>query len=189
MSEAFEIRPSGERPGPGVQPKAGGAPDPLGRLVWPPCRSCGQPMAFLWQVPEIASALSLAPFAGAYVFQCQNPATACYRWRPDSGANAAIAVRAGEPVVEGAPAPGGAASERWMDLVADSGQRFSALGGAPRWRQDDATPECCARPMDFVMQLASEDFDLDFGDDGVGYLFRCAAAGLQHPMKFLSQTA
>ena len=80
--------------------KVGGAPEPVGPLRWPACAACGAPMRFLFQLPHVPGKLDLAPYAAVYVFQCENPETACERWDPHSGANAVVAVEPGTGAVE-----------------------------------------------------------------------------------------
>lgn len=75
--------------------------------------------------------------------------------------------------------------------VRDSVVTTMKIGGVPAWLQDNETPDCpiCGKPMKFVAQVSSElngplDADpskwdeqeynsLEFGGDGMGYLFIC----------------
>jgi hypothetical protein len=179
--------------------KVGGAPEPVGSLRWPVCRSCGTPMRFLFQLPHVPEKVDLSPYAAVYVFQCENPDTVCYRAFPDEGANAAVPVRAGEPKVEGEQ-PKGTPYNAWtlgfapaeedtavlsVDVNEATSEQLRALdraqedapeskvGGVPVWLNGDALPQCCGEPTRFVAQLAAMPFGLDFGDNGRGYLFRC----------------
>jgi hypothetical protein len=194
--------------------KVGGAPEPVGPLRWPGCASCGQPLRFLFQLPHVPGKLDLSPFAAVYVFQCENPDTVCFRWEPFSGANAAVAVREGAPSVEGS-GPGGVPYAPWrlglapakedtaalsVDVNEATSEQLAALdaaleqapeskvGGVPGWVNGDATPACCGEPMRFVAQLAAMPFGLEFGDNGRGYLFRCARE-CEQPFRFLIQGA
>ncbi len=179
--------------------KVGGAPEPVGSLRWPVCRSCGTPMRFLFQLPHVPEKVDLSPYAAVYVFQCENPDAVCYRAFPDEGANAAVPVSAGEPKVEG-ERPKGAPYNDWtlgfapaeedtaalsVDVNEATNEQLRALdraqedapeskvGGVPVWLNGDALPQCCGEPTRFVAQLAAMPFGLDFGDNGRGYLFRC----------------
>lgn len=192
----------------------GGAPRAPGPLRWPVCAQCGVPMRFLFQLPHVEGRLDLAPFASVHVFQCENPDSVCYRWEADSGANAAVAVRAGTPAIEGARATGTPYAE-WalsfaeatedtaalsVDVNEASDEELAALdraleeapeskvGGVPGWLNGEATPTCCDAPMRFVAQLSAMPYGLSFGDNGRGYLFRCARA-CEQPFRFLTQGA
>ncbi|MFL5344986.1 MAG: hypothetical protein ACJ8AT_09330 [Hyalangium sp.] len=179
--------------------KVGGEPEPVGPMRWPVCRMCGTPMRFLFQLPHVPGKVDLSPYAAVYVFQCENPDTACYRSMPEEGANAAVPVRAGEPTVEG-ERPQGIAYNAWslgfapaeedtaalsVDVNEATREQLQALdraqeaapeskvGGVPVWLNGDAMLECCGEPARFVAQLSAMPFGLDFGDNGRGYLFRC----------------
>lgn len=193
--------------------KVGGEPDPVGPLRWPTCRMCGTPMRFLFQLPHVPDKVDLSPFAAVYVFQCENPDTACYRSMPDEGANAVVPVRAGEPKVEG-ERPKGIPYHPWtlgfapakedtaalsVDVNEATDEQLRALdqasedapeskvGGVPVWLNGDAMLQCCGEPARFVAQLSAMPFGLEFGDSGRGYVFRCRRQ-LEHFL-FLSQGA
>jgi hypothetical protein len=160
---------------------------------------CGTPMRFLFQLPHVPGKVDLSPFAAVYVFQCENPDTACYRAFPDEGANAAVPVRAGEPKVEGERPTGvpynawtlgfGPAEEDTAALSVDANEATSEqlraldraseeapeskVGGVAVWLNGEGGPQCCGEPTRFVAQLSAMPFGLDFGDNGRGYLFRC----------------
>lgn len=156
-------------------------------------------MRFLFQLPHVAGKVDLAPFAAVYVFQCENPDTACYRSAPDEGANAVVPVRAGEPKVEG-ERPKGLAYHAWtlgfapakedtaalsVDVNEATDEQLRALdkaseeapeskvGGVAVWLNGDAMLQCCDEPVRFVAQLSAMPFGLEFGDSGRGYVFRC----------------
>lgn len=194
--------------------KVGGAPEPVGPLRWPVCASCARPLRFLFQLPHVPGKVELAPFAAVYVFQCENPDTVCYRWEAFDGANAVVAVRAGPPSVEG-EGPGGVPYAEWrlglapaqedtaalcVDVDTATSAQLSALdraqeeapeskvGGLPIWLNGEAPPTCCEAPMRFVAQVSAMPFGLNFGDNGRGYLFRCAR-DCEHPFRFLTQGA
>lgn len=179
--------------------KVGGEPEPVGPLRWPTCRSCGTPMRFLFQLPHVPGKVDLSPFAAVYVFQCENPDTACYRAAPDEGANAVVPVRAGEPKVEG-ERPKGVPYHAWtlgfapaeedtaalsVDVNEATDEQLRALdsasedapeskvGGVAVWLNGDAMLQCCGEPARFVAQLSAMPFGLEFGDSGRGYVFRC----------------
>jgi hypothetical protein len=195
--------------------KVGGAPEPVGLLRWPACASCGTPMRFLFQLPHVPGRLELAPFAALYVFQCENPDSVCFRWDPHEGANAVLAVEPGPARLEGAPtkarpyaewtlglAPAREDTEALsVDVNEATDAQLAALdraledapeskvGGVPGWLNGDATPECCEAPMRFVAQVAAMPFGLNLGDNGRGYLFRCASGACGRPFRLLSQGA
>ena len=82
--------------------KVGGEPEPVGPLRWPPCRSCGTPMRFPVPAAACPGKVDLSPYAAVYVFQCENPDTACSRATPEDGAQRGGAgAWPGEPKVEG----------------------------------------------------------------------------------------
>jgi hypothetical protein len=193
--------------------KVGGEPEPVGMLRWPVCRMCGTPMRFLFQLPHVPGKVDLSPYAAVYVFQCENPDTVCYRSMPEDGANAAVAVLAGEPKVEG-ERPKGLAYNSWslgfapaeedtaalsVDVNEATSEQLQALdraqeeapeskvGGVPGWVNGDAMLQCCGEPARFVAQLSAMPFGLDFGDSGRGYLFRCQRQP-EH-FRFFSQSA
>jgi hypothetical protein len=172
-------------------------------------------MRFLFQLPHVPGKLELSPYAAVYVFQCENPDSVCFRFEPHTGANAAVAVEAGEPVLEG-PRPAGVPYAEWslgfapaeedtaalsVDINEATTEQLAALdraleeapeskvGGVPGWVNGEATPECCGERMRFVAQLSAMPFGLDFGDAGRGYLFRCARGGCGQPFRFLWQGA
>lgn len=195
--------------------KVGGAPEPVGAVRWPACASCGAPMRFLFQLPHVPGKLDLAPYAAVYVFQCENPDTACERWDAHAGANAVVAVEPGAASVEGTR-PLGVPYAEWnlglvpaeedtealsVDVNEATDEQLAALdraleeapeskvGGVAGWVNGDATPECCGEPMRFVAQLAAMPFGLAFGDNGRGYLFRCRRGGCGTPFRFTWQGA
>ncbi len=193
--------------------KVGGEPEPVGVLHWPVCAMCGAPMRFVFQLPHVPGQVDVSPYAAVYVFQCENPDTACYRAMPEDGANAAVPVLAGEPRVEGAHAAGvpyhpwslgfAPAEEDTAALSVDVNEATreqlraldraqeeapeSKVGGVAVWLNGEGTPECCGVPARFVAQLSAMPFGLEFGDNGRGYLFRCQRQG-EH-FRFLSQGA
>ena len=194
--------------------KVGGTPEPVGPLRWPTCKACNAPMRFLFQLPHVPKRLDLSPYAAVYVFQCENPDTACFPFDAFEGANAAVTVKAGPPSLEGERPPGIPYAE-WslglapaeedtealrVDVNEASSEQLAALdraleeapeskvGGVAGFVNGDATPECCGERMRFVAQVAAMPFGLAFGDSGRGYLFRCAREG-EHPFRFMWQGA
>ncbi|WP_375757099.1 hypothetical protein [Corallococcus exercitus] len=195
--------------------KVGGTPEAPGPLEWPACAMCGGPQRFLFQLPHVEGRLDLTPHASVHVFQCENPDTACFRWDPEEGANAAVPVKAGASSVSAPPGPVKPYAE-WtlgfepatedtealsVDVNEATEEQLTALdraqeeapeskvGGVPGWLNGEATPECCDEPMRFVAQLAAMPFGLDFGDNGRGYLFRCTREDCVRPFRFLTQGA
>lgn len=193
--------------------KVGGAPEPVGPLRWPTCASCSTPMRFLFQLPHVPGRLDLSPYAALYVFQCENPDTACFRWDAQAGANAVVALEAGAPGVEGA---GGRPYAEWrlgfaptredtaaltVDVNTATEAQLAALdraqanapetkvGGVPIWLNGDAPLECCDAPMRFVAQVSAMPFGLNFGDNGRGYVFRCRSGACGTPFRFEWQGA
>ncbi len=208
MNRVWALVPSSQPWPEGViSPAVGGVPDPVGRLVWPACSVCGQPMRFLFQLPHLAGRLELAPDAAIYAFQCDEHA-----W---DGANAVLGFPKGAPrELEGLrherPLPRTllALEEAQEDAAAlsidvneadddalstlDRAQAAappSKIGGVPVWVQGYDDVECCGRPMTFLAQVDSEPFGLDFGDAGRAYLFRCDVPGCDAGYRLLVQSA
>lgn len=67
--------------------------------------------------------------------------------------------------------------EQWEDLYSQEYPRGGdKLGGWPAWVQSIEKPDCpdCGRPMDYVLQIDSEDnLDFMFGDLGCGHIHVC----------------
>jgi hypothetical protein len=182
----FEIVPV-ERPGPEVALRVGGMPDLL-PSDWPECETCGQTMAFRFELLHRPDALDLSPHGAVQIFQCEDRE---FRCRPDlpDGANDVLGVAraSGWPArAHGTLRPAGEDSAalsidleraspeelRAYERAQDSAPK-SKVGGAPIWLQGPQTPSCCGAPMEFIAQLDGDAWGLRFGDGGAGYVFRC----------------
>jgi hypothetical protein len=171
--------------------RVGGLPHAPDGTRWPACTKCNGPMQFLAQV---ALAAADGPLAGRdehfLVFQCANDPGLCDEWKPCSGGNAALVVprQGSAPLPAPVAGPDGLENPIVLPVVHLSvldgeaaGGWLGRLGGEPDWLQDDETPACrCGRPMTFVFSLEEHvSAGINFGGQGVGYGFACAACACE----------
>ncbi|GIG69561.1 hypothetical protein [Phytomonospora endophytica] len=173
--------------------RTGGLPLVPGGFAWPDCSECDGPMMFHAHLPVDEGVVS--------VFMCQNEPGLCEEWDPAAGGNRAYLfprdapLRAANPPEEGetlltvvnglrpteVPQPEYPdALEAWTEGGNDRRDALGQLAGTPFWLQGDEHPDCpgCARPMDFAAMLEpGRDYQsgMNFGGDGWGYVFTCAA--------------
>jgi hypothetical protein len=165
--------------------KFGGQPVWLSEPTWPLSATLGRPMRFLGQIRLPGEEVRLG-----YLFVTEEFADddsddfVEHTWDSRGGENAFFA-QPGEPAefyqvasirsgptfgpdhfVEVAPHTAKTGTEEGSDLG-------SRLWGAPSWLQDEESPDEPGT-WRFVLQLDTTDdlpFDVDFGDDGIGYAF------------------
>jgi hypothetical protein len=181
--------------------KLGGQPCWLGRPMWPLSRSSGKPMRF---IAQIALPESLRPGGQrmAYVFMTDLDEFEYIdgTWEPEGGENAVIlqpspfqsivdtaALTEGPTLQRGVDdrTPGGRRRFEPVELRADliatdaSGggedEDMFHIGGAPNWLQGEEWP-APPEAWRFLMQIDSNtsQFDVNFGDAGVAYVFVAA---------------
>lgn len=178
--------------------------------VWPTCRSCGNAMQFLAQLPfaEHDAPEVSARQQALLLFQCQATPGMCDEWDAEGGGNAALiagsaerrelSVPAGETLLPGrsntrfVPHDDTAMAESPDDAYCaayDSAEPvlLGKIGGRPLWVQDDETPGCtCGSRMVFFAQIEERGGGgINFGGGGSGYAFVCSSC--TDAAKFLFQ--
>ncbi|MFC8719642.1 hypothetical protein [Kitasatospora sp. NPDC057198] len=155
-------------------PRTGGLPLVPAGFAWPHCRECDSPLLFIAHLP--------LDHGTAAVFLCDFDPGMCDTWLADGGANHAYLFPPGTPLAPAA-APDDPNVPTLLPTTTalhpadrpDDRPEVGRVGGAPDWIQDPEIPACpgCAAPMEFAAQLENDDTGINFGDDGLGYLFTC----------------
>ncbi|WP_229686188.1 hypothetical protein [Longimycelium tulufanense] len=152
--------------------KFGGQPVWLGEPAWPLSKELGRPMRFLGQVRLPGEEVRLA-----YLFLTDDVAEEVdSTWEPEGGENACFCQPGRLPsfvstaAISRGPTHG---PDHLVEVVQpeDDGEEVLCwLGGEPTWLLGDESP---AGAWSFLAQIDSCDlpFDVDFGEDGVGYAF------------------
>jgi hypothetical protein len=150
--------------------RIGGQPIAPANTTWPSCARCSGPLRFIAQHPMPGGKRVLA-------FLCENDAGMCDEWDPVSGANLVLVVAGGTALQ---PPPGSETRPITpvfgpaIGLGTTGDASVGLLGGEPAWIQNDETPECCDKPMDFVLQLDEHAHpQLNFCGGGSAYVFAC----------------
>lgn len=176
----------------------GGRPLAPTNFVWPQCRTCSGPMAFVAQIPlrECEEPSIRRDDTCLLLFQCQNDPGMCEEWDANGGGNAAFLVpereRVSIVVPEGntllaaesrlkfapsEPKAGETAVDAYCEaLDAPDSHVIGRMGGNPFWIQGDETPTCdCGTKMTFVCQIEeSAGGGINFGGGGCAYAFLCS---------------
>jgi uncharacterized protein YwqG len=177
--------------------KIGGVPVFMEANDLPVCAQCGNPMGFIAQIP-LQTPLSFSDnYQMAYIFICIAGEGTCSTWAPNEGANAVI-LQAGEGTFiesEGQPDYPDYAIALQPEAETAEGEDkklTGKLGGTPDWIQGDEFQMCphCERPMQFVAQVdfyLDGEYELPFGDSGMGYTFLCPDSCTPQSAVFLWQ--
>jgi len=137
----------------------------------PTCAACEASMDLIIQIAD--KSVVEKP---VMIFQCQNDPGMCGDWEADSGANKVIFTDSVQAIpcdlsltfVESNYTD----DEYENDEVTLNENVIGKVFGRPIWIQADETPDCCQKPMQFILQINDAD-TLNFGDCGTGYLFKC----------------
>jgi hypothetical protein len=137
-------------------------------------------MVFLLQLFGVVEGRAL------FVFQCENEGSRCRPWRAFAGANAVMVCPLAAVRVASGEREGGHPEQLLVEAAGTVTGAAVVVGGSPEWVQGEGTPRCCGEAMELVAQLRGDGFGLEFGDAGVGYVFRCRGC---RTAAFLRQSA
>jgi hypothetical protein len=174
----------------------GGRPLASADTKWPLCKTCGNHLQFLAQLPlEGVTEVPEHRDQVLLLFYCNSQPGLCDEWEPNLGGNAAILVNAkgriplqipdGKTLLpvenrvkyvqyqegENGETPD---DQYCRELDAHESKVLGKLGGEPLWIQANETPNCmCGSQMTFVAQLDERGGGgINFGG-GNGYSFVC----------------
>ncbi len=148
----------------------------------PNCKVCHEAMSLICTIddPNIINKPIL-------IFQCCNDPGMCEDWAADEGGNCVLTHDTlstenspNEMLIESihidiAEEDLDNEDYGYFDIICDDERFEHVLGkvhGNPAWLQGEETPDCCSKPMNFILQF-SECADINLGGGGIGYLFSC----------------